>query len=88
MRWLLLLALLQAPTPGHGPYANNPNVKCYRGETRDIPNGKKLVHCDCKMWCDDDGNPKEANDCQTYCDNAHNQCLCHTDEACPPKGNR
>lgn len=88
---LLMLALgLQAaqPTPGHGPYANQAGVKCYRGETRDLapnPAGvKRLVHCDCKLHCDDEGNQREANDCQTFCDNAHNQCQCHNDERCEP----
>jgi len=87
VRTIVLLALavaLQAPNPSHGPYANQEGVKCYRGDTRDLTSGpvKKLVHCTCQMHCDDDGNQREANDCQTFCDNSHNQCLCHTDEAC------
>lgn len=82
---LFILALgVQAPQPqpGHGPYANQPGVKCYRGETRDVNrNGvKKVVHCECEMICDDEGRQREDGRCQTYCDNAHNQCLCHVDE--------
>lgn len=94
MRTLVLLflaiALQDQPTPGHGPYANQEGVKCYRGETRDLrpnpANVKKLIHCDCKMQCDEHGTQSEAGDCQTYCDNNKNsgdkQCQCHNDEAC------
>lgn len=90
MKHLLILIALAMQIPGepsHGPYANQPGVKCWRNETRENvppnPAGvKKLIHCECKLHCDDEGNQREANDCQTYCDNAHTQCLCHSDEAC------
>lgn len=90
MRFLLILALglqVPMPNPGHGPYANQPGVKCYRGETRDLTRGpvKKIVHCECKLHCNEHGQQVEANDCMTFCDNAHTQCLCHTDETCEGK---
>ena len=97
MRWLLVFALLAVqdqPQPGHGPYANQAGVKCYRGETRDLPPNsagmKRLVKCDCKLICNDHGTQVEAGDCQTFCGPKNDrgegtQCLCHVDEACPPE---
>ena len=83
---------LQAPNPSHGPYANQEGVKCYRGETRDLPQPnragvKKLVHCDCVGKCNEAGRQVETNDCQTYCapkdeNGESTQCNCHLDEAC------
>lgn len=95
MRWVLLAAVLFAQEPvqpsPHGPYANQEGVKCYRGETRDLPSNpagvKKLVHCECKLQCDEHGTQQEAGGCQTYCGPKNDrgeslQCNCHTDEAC------
>jgi hypothetical protein len=85
---LLMVGQTPAPNPTHGPYANQDGVKCYRGDTRDLKSGpvKKLVHCGCKLHCDEHGNQQEANDCQTFCDISKKQCLCHTDEACDAGG--
>ncbi len=77
------------PMPGHGPYANQPGVKCWINQNHQM-NGKTFVHCECKFMCDDEGAPAESSACQTYCD-AHKsdkdpdkQCLCHHDDRCEP----
>jgi hypothetical protein len=73
------------PPPGHGPYSGA-NVICYRGDTQLDAKPKGRVHCDCKLMCDENGNAREASDCQTYC--GKEQCVCHSDETCPSEKER
>ena len=65
MRQVYMLVLLVAAVaaqgqpaplqPGHGPYANRPGWKCYRGEHRE---DRKLAHCACELHCDEQGSVK------------------------------
>lgn len=90
---LLLLALgvalgTQAPpqTPREGPYAHQDGHRCWRHPDQ-VFNELTFHQCGCKLHCDEHGNAREDYDCQTAC-NAKNQCVCHADEGCEPRGRR
>lgn len=89
MKAMLLMFLLAAMTPPqeprvlpshtHGPHANEPLAKCWRGPDESRSDGREFYKCSCALICEGI-DQREADDCVTSCGTG--QCLCHVDEAC------